>query len=539
MIKNIFLPEKIGSYFLFSKRIVSIDITKMALYGTVVLLKGRTISVEETLTVPIEQSYQNQNQEHIVAAIKKVISLVPKYDELRVSFSSAHVFFKELKLPFIEREKIAQIIAFEVEPLIPFPVQDAVIDFIITKTIPEEKSSHILVACVQKTYIADYIALFERAGTNLNTIVIDFFGLIGLLTAIPNYLSDNRSTVVVDFEYNSTKVAYINNGQIRFIRSIAQGINQVVKSVSEALTISMQESLDLIMRFGLTATDSPQSTEVVRTAYKKFFDVVGYTISSFANQSEEKNISQVIFFGPESEIKGITDFATELLGMECALFDTQKIASVPHIIIKKNGIPLSHLISFSTAVPWPLLDTFNLVSKEFTPKKTKLLLFQLITFISLVLIIFGLVVTQYTLQIIKIRSEAIQSEQEGLEILKEQFKKIPQDENDLEEVVSLAQKEVESEKETWFAFSYANQARYLQYLLELTSKIDRKTLGFVIQKLTIGEGTIILKAQVKGHESLKILERELRSSSLFSYVEPQDETNFTMHISLAPTIEEL
>ncbi|MGB8367126.1 MAG: hypothetical protein WCD44_02095, partial [Candidatus Babeliales bacterium] len=120
---------------------------------------------------------------------------------------------------------------------------------------------------------------------------------------------------------------------------------------------------------------------------------------------------------------------------------------------------------------------------------------------------------------------------------KKQFK-IPREEDDLEEVISIARDEVAQEQETWFAFSGRARSSFLQYLLDLTSNIDRKSLDFSIDSLTIGDGELTLKAKVRDHEALKLLERELRQSKLFSYVEPQDNPNFTMKILLAPTIED-
>ena len=52
------------------------------------------------------------------------------------------------------------VVNFEVEPLLPFATDDAVIDFIITKQNVAEKSSELLVTAVQKQYITQHLQLF-------------------------------------------------------------------------------------------------------------------------------------------------------------------------------------------------------------------------------------------------------------------------------------------------------------------------------------------------------------------------------------------
>src|SRR5450432_1527237 len=105
MIQNIFFPEKIGSYYLFKKRIVGIDIGKTHINATVVQVKGRSIQIQNSYHVPIEQS--TTASDATVEALKKLITQLPKYDILQSTLSSSLIIFKELKLPFTQREKIA------------------------------------------------------------------------------------------------------------------------------------------------------------------------------------------------------------------------------------------------------------------------------------------------------------------------------------------------------------------------------------------------------------------------------------------------
>ena len=67
----------------------------------------------------------------------------------------------------------------------------------------------------------------------------------------------------------------------------------------------------------------------------------------------------------------------------------------------------------------------------------------------------------------------------------------------------LQKQQVNQEEKIWSAFSGSARSRFLEYLLELTSKIDKTSLGLDVEKLTITRETIILKAQVKDYPELK------------------------------------
>src|SRR5205085_12614269 len=134
LIKNIFLPEKIGTNYIFAKRIVAVSIGKTTITATKTYIKGHDITIETIIEEIIETgNAEESDAERITKTLKIVFGKIGSYDELCVIVPSSLVVFKELKLPFLSRERISMVIGFEIEPLLPFSLKEAVIDFIITK----------------------------------------------------------------------------------------------------------------------------------------------------------------------------------------------------------------------------------------------------------------------------------------------------------------------------------------------------------------------------------------------------------------------
>ena len=98
MIKNIFIPEKLGAKYIFPTRIVGFDVGKTHVTAVQLLLKGTSATIEKMIDVPLESNSASY-EERASKAIAAILGQVDHYDQLHTSASSV-VIFKELKLPF-------------------------------------------------------------------------------------------------------------------------------------------------------------------------------------------------------------------------------------------------------------------------------------------------------------------------------------------------------------------------------------------------------------------------------------------------------
>lgn len=504
MISTIFLPEKIGSHFLFAKRIIAFEITTQQINATVVFLKGKNITIEHCLSVAIEDG-QLSLAERTAQAIRTILNTVGKYDAIHTALSSDNVIFKELTLPFLNDEKIKLVLHYEVEQLLPFSTDNAVLDFVITKQNIAQKNSDVLVAAVQNQHIKNHLQIFEKAGVQPHVITVNMLSLYSLFQQIPSYADFKHDTVLLDCSTKTARLAYIQKGQLRFVRT-------------------MQESV----------TNSQEQIE--NFAQKILFSLRSFT----APKEPTAAIKKILISGHMPQSTGFVQQLSDALGIACEQFDATELLKQPTISLKKRGtIPESALVSLATALPSPLMHDFNLRQKEFALTNTASTTQQFMFASVLLLLLAGTLGTHSYMQIKKLTTEMHNSEKETLTELKKYFKKIDRAETDLEDAVEQAQQDVRQEEELWFAFSSPARASFLKYLLELTNKIDQQSLGFVIKKVSMSSGTMHLSAQVTDYEALKILEKELRQSPYFSHVEPQDNPMFEkMEIQLAKNGEE-
>ncbi len=537
MIQNIFLPEKIGSYYIFRQRILGIDITKTHIHASRILAQGATITIDKQVSASLNGEQQNNYDERVVAALQSVCEQMGKIDQICTALPSTLVVFKELRLPFTTRDKISLVIHFEVAPLLPFPAHEAEIDFIITSVNEEEKSAQVLVAAVQKKHLAEHLSLFEQAGYTPEKITVDMFALYGLYNQIPAYQSLEGSVALIDLNMHSTSIITILDTHVRIIRTLPYGLATVAKDAGNSSDLKPQQVMDHLLRFGLQQGGSENNNQAIQNSLTAFFNKLQFALTSTFNQLQKNSIDKILLLGPGAEIKDIASFSEKLLGSSCELFDVQKITENKRYRIAPQ-VTLSQpvLLSIAIGLPTPVVEDFNVMKGEFAPPQQTLLLKQLITGGVLIILLFGIIITQTIIQSRRLQSEINTSQEDAVEALKDRFPGISEDDEDLDEVITAAKSELAKEEVVWRAFSSQTRSSFLEYLLELTSKINKQELGFIPKQISIvdgAQGEITLTAQVKDWEALKKLEQALRESKLFSYVEGQSDTDFSMKIIVA------
>ncbi len=551
MIRELFLPVQIKGYYLFGQRIIGLDVGKTHVSATQVYLKGKKISIEKYVEEKLEAGSTTNYNERATIALQKVFTQLDKYDAVHSALSSSVAIFKEIKLPFISYDKIKMVVKYEIEPLLPFSLSDAVVDFIITKQYKDENSSQVLVAAVQNQHIESHLHLLQSAGISPDIITIDLFALYGLYKKIPSFRTFSGNVVLVDLGTQTTRMAYIQDGQLRFVRTINKGTYNTAKDVADALGMQPNEAMDYILRFGVEKSTNQQYLQSITQNMTQFWQEVQFTLQSFTMQGNtQESISKIVLLGGGSEIKGLANFVQAMLNTPCELLHITDILHDPSIAIKnKTSLPSSSIISLSTAIPSQVTEQFNLLQGQALKDKESDVNKQIILGLLLSFVLIGSLFTYTFFQIRKFKNEATASRDEALKALtdrtnfkdelKDGLKAIKKEKDLLPEATRIAEDVVKQKEAVWFAFTGPARSTILKYLLELTKRIDKEALGLDLQNLSISDGIMTMKASVKSHDALKILERELKESKLFTSVTSPEETTFTMKITLAKNGEEL
>lgn len=495
MLLEIFLPEKIGRKRILAKRILGIALQEQAVYITQVHAKRSSTVVEALYKQTIEPGTDETIETRTADAIKKAVAQVKKFDRIRIAIPASMVLFKELELPFIDHEKIRMVLDYEVESMLPFDLNDAVIDFIITKVNHEKKTSQLLVAAIRNQDLQSVLDLYHQAGIDPEEVTIDLLSLYGLYQQIPEYTKLPHATAIIDLGAYSTRIAFLDNGELRLTRSLQRGMMTVFKAISDDLGVSIEHVMLKLSTMGLLGHGDDVFTRSAQKHVINFLNDIQFTLNSFSLKLNfYDGVSKLLFFYNTEQIKDLMLFSTDTLQIPCEVFDGKKIfgnAAIKNKLKQKldNWAPYS--LSLGTSIPSVQQDLFNLRRKGFSFVYKDLLTKQLIAAaIGAFALILCVSVNGY-LDIRSLEKEATKRELVEINRIKNSgiftknaFPKKPVLQNLVRETQKLAQ----DKQSLWEPF-VQSKIHPLEILLELTQIINKKqfdatinSVDFVIDK---------------------------------------------------------
>lgn len=501
MIKEIFLPEKIGSYRILTQRYIGLSVHHDLVRLAVVNAKHNKTVIEQVLAEKIEDGSADTFTDRAAQAIKKAIFRIKKYDQIRVCLPASLVIFKDLVLQFTDEAKIRMVLEYEIEAMLPFATKEAVVDFIITKVQKDPQQAHILVAAVRMQDLQNQLSMYAQAEIEPTSITIDLFALYGLYQQIPEYKNLPHAVALVEFGAYTTRIAFIQNGQLRLARYIQRGIVTILNLISQEAKISYDDLFKKIMASGLHNLNNDELTRIVQQHFVLLLNDIQFTLNSFSLKLNfYDGVSKILFTG-FTQIPDFMKFCSDTMQIPCEIFDCSKLFENKRI---KNKIerPIENLVDFAvalgTAIPSIEQSNFDLRRKQFAYRRHGLMVKQLATACGITLIMLIILGVKGYIDLHRLAQQAQQLEQREINRLKsenifpkEQFPK----KATLPIVVREAEKIVREKMEIWAPFSQ-QRMRVLTLWLELTRMVNKKAFDVTIKE-------VIFTTEEKGWEREK------------------------------------
>lgn len=478
MIAELFLPEKFKQYRIIAQKIVGISIQDDVIYCALVYAKSSKVSLQALTSCPIESGTGQTYEEKMTDALQNCFSQMGKCDQIRICIPASMIIFKELQVPFVDLEKIRMVLEYEVETLLPFSVDQALVDFIVTKKNPEQNSSQILVAALRKIDLQAYLDHFLEAGIDPDCITIDLFALYSLYLQIEEYRNTPDGVALLDIGENTTRIAFLQDGEFRLARNIPRGVSHIAKGISDETGTPIAE---VLQHFYTLGAENFGHEEYQRSAQKHITTLLNdiqFTLNSFSLKlNYYENIQKVLFTGKGADIKNLASFSSNVLQIPCQIFDPKKLLKEKWI---SNSIALQpsswnhFVIALGATLPASNLQDFDLRKKEFVRTFDKLMFKQLVcasllmTFFFTFLGIRGYQHLSYLSDIVH-RIEVQEKRRLQKIFPKDKLPKRPT----LQNLVKESSKILQESNDIWAPFT-KDRLKPLMLLEEVTKIIDKK-----------------------------------------------------------------
>ena len=202
-------------------KITGIDITGNQIIAVQVKTGLKGYQVLGWARVPVEDGGLNEALESLSG------STVLKSDTYFATIPGGHASFRNLQMPFKDVRKIRQALPFEMENMLPFQIEDLLIDFIMTDG---PARGEVLAASYNRGFVSEYLGTLKRNGIDPDVLEIRCSPLASWLLRQPG--TPEHILLLEIGEKNNTMVLCLNR-RIALIRVFSSNNVPIIQSTSQ------------------------------------------------------------------------------------------------------------------------------------------------------------------------------------------------------------------------------------------------------------------------------------------------------------------
>jgi len=307
-----------------------------------------------------------------------------------------HVFSKFVKLPPVDSAKVSQIIQYEAQQNVPFPLAEVVWDYQIIGAAAGGEMEVLLVA-IKTDVVEGLFRVAEAKGIRLQHVDVSPAALANAFRF--NYSDQDGCTMLLDIGAKTSTVLFFEKGKV-YARGISIGANSITQDFATESKIRFNDAEGFKIQHGLVslggAYEEPEDpkqaaiAKVARQVMTRLHIQVNQTIQFYRSQQGGGAPQRLVLSGGASIMPYTAQFFNEKLNVPVEYFNplrnvqlgpavnVDELSGVAHAMGELVGLALRNLAQ--CPIELNLLPKSSLKRQQFEQKKPYLLasLFSLV-----------------------------------------------------------------------------------------------------------------------------------------------------------------
>ena len=198
-----------------SRKVLGIDICKESVSAVLVTTSMRENRIDAHAHIPLVDTDGEESK--IKAALNSLCEEIdPGGSDCVVSISADHFSYRILQVPFKDSKKIKMVLPFELEPAVPYPVEDLIIDFIELQSVGQSEHSEIIAVAVPKTELNPYLECL--AELKIDPEIVTVSGLPAAM-CLASRSDPGEDRLILEIGNVSSSLFIVSEGKLQLIRS--------------------------------------------------------------------------------------------------------------------------------------------------------------------------------------------------------------------------------------------------------------------------------------------------------------------------------
>ncbi len=286
--------------------------------------KKENIRSEKKSTPAVDASAERIEQ--YAGALKATMDAAKVQSRIAVgSLPVSAVFNSIVTMPKVEQKEFLGILKAEVKKLLPYSIDEMVLDYQVLEDFSTEKVKKIMVSAVPKSIVEFYSKVFRRAGLTLESLEPESTALERSLIG-----RDKAVTMLVDMGAERTNLFIIDQSVPITNNSIESGGNKITRILMNSLGVEEKEATqikhDLFKRAqnpGNDALDRKNFINLIMPVIDPIIKQIEYSFGIYLNQTgnENKKPEKIVLTGGASMVPYFADYLSEHFKIKCYLGD--------------------------------------------------------------------------------------------------------------------------------------------------------------------------------------------------------------------------
>ncbi len=243
--------------------------------------------------------------------------------DVQIGVGNQRVVVRELDVPWMALPQVRAALPFQVQELLPMPVDDALMDFYPTGEL-DGPQGHLLhgmfVAATRDTVTANVMAV-EGAGLRVQMVDLNAFAL---LRAMAHGELAQRTVAFVEIGARISTVIISAQGTPRFVRMLPSGGQTVTDAVASAVGCSAMEAENLKRSVGVgfaVGADLVAAAEAVNGVVRGLVEAIRNTFVYYAGNNPGAAVELVVLTGGGAHLPGLGQYLSSASRIAVTLGD--------------------------------------------------------------------------------------------------------------------------------------------------------------------------------------------------------------------------
>ena len=297
----------------------------------------------------LDPEHEEGRQAAVISAIRNALREKNiKARRVAFSVSGQSVFTRFVKLPPVEEAKVVQIIQYEAQQNVPFPIEEVIWDYqLLGKT--EQGELEVVLLAIKSDIIEELTEGVESSG--LRTEVVDVAPMALSNAVRYNEGETDGCTLVVDMGARTTSLLFLEQNRI-FSRSIPIAGNAITQSIAAEFNVPFLDAEQMKRAKGFVAlggayeepADEQQAriSKIIRNVMTKLHAEIARSINFYKGQQGGKAPNRLLLSGGSAIIPYVDRFFQEKLQMTVELFNPFRNVEIDEHVHREDLAKCGH-----------------------------------------------------------------------------------------------------------------------------------------------------------------------------------------------------